>query len=329
MNELTRRSRRTRPTRRTGTRAFTLVELLVVVTIVALIGGAVVALNNGLATDSAITLTIATQKQLTNQIAQFKEGHGGRLPDGFDSMIRDDFATTGAGATYTQQGPLELVDRTTDSEGNGGAPRGIIYTGHDADQDGFADEGAASKGLTIMSWSAQGVHTLTIARLNAADLAGLNKLGITHVYDIDHDQDLVDGELGRVRRELQIGDPIVVLDPDGLGTTYGSFTDTSGFSGATTAEKLSTRPHFVVLGIGPNSTLIGDRRGGLQEAPQCSTVVSWITATPRGDNGYYNRYMAVVKLPVDSKDEPSFVGVLEANAWAVRSAEIWYSRNLE
>ncbi|HBP18485.1 MAG TPA: hypothetical protein DEA08_11970 [Planctomycetes bacterium] len=310
------------------TKAFTLIELLVVISIVALISGAVVALNNGLTTDSAITMTIATQKQLTNQVAQFHRGHGGRLPDGFDSMLRDDYATNalGAAATYTTTGPLELVDRTTDSEGKGGAPRGLIYTGFDADQDGFADEGALAKGLTIMSWSGQGVHTLTIARLNATDLAALNSLGLTHVYDIAHDQDLVDGELTRVRRDLAVGDPIVMLDPGGLGTTYDAFTQTDGL---TDAEVLTNRPHFAVFGIGPNCSLIGDRRGGLQEAPVCSTIVPWITAAPSGNNGYYDRYMAVVKLPVDPQDEPAFVGVLESNGWGVHSAKIWYSRNRE
>ena len=71
------------------------------------------------------------------------------------------------------------------------------------------------------------------------------------------------------------------------------------------------------------------RRGGLQEAPVCSTIVPWITAAPSGNNGYYDRYMAVVKLPVDPQDEPAFVGVLESNGWGVHSAKIWYSRNRE
>ena len=61
----------------------------------------------------------------------------------------------------------------------------------------------------------------------------------------------------------------------------------------------------------------------------CSTVVTWITAKPRADTGYYDRYMAVIKLPADPKDEPAFAGVLEANGWPVRPAEIWYFRDLE
>lgn len=308
-------------------RGFTLIELLVVVSIVAIISGAVVALSQGLTTDSAITMTIATQKQLTNQVNQFYQGHGRTLPNGFDSLLRDDWATTGASASYVTAGPLEIVVRDTDNAGVGGAPRGLIYTGYDADQDTYADDGAESQGLTIMAWSGQGVHSLTIARLNATDLAHLNQLGITEVYDIAHDVDLVDGQLTYVRRTLQVGDPIVIMDPSGLGTSYASFTDTTGLSGDD--EKLSARPHFVVMGIGPNCTMIGDRRGGLQEAPSCNTIITAITASPRGNNGYYDRYMAVIKLPVDPNDEPAFAGILEANAWAVHPAEVWYSRNIE
>lgn len=314
---------------RTTTRSFTLVEMLVVVGIVALISSAVVALSGGLTTQSAITLTLATQKQLTSQVNQFYQGHGKRMPDGFDSLLRDDWATTGGGATYTPAGPLELVDGTADYYGQGGAPRGLIYTGFDADQDTYADDGARSQGLTFMSWTpAQGVHTLTVAKLTASDLAHLNTLGITRVYDVVHDQDLIDGQLTYVERELVVDDPIVILDPDGWGDTYETFTNTDGLM--TLEEKLTSRPHFIVMGIGPNCTMIGDRLGGLQEAPECNTVISYITATPTGGRGYYNRYMAVIKIPApDSRDEPSFAGILEANGWGARSAAKWYARNRE
>lgn len=316
---------------------FTLIELLVALAVIALISGTVVALSNGLTTTSAITATIATQKQLTNTITEYCQAHGKLMPDGFDSLIRDDFAVAGAGAVYVKTGPIELVTRTTkttapadgsSNDSGPGFPRGIIYTGLDLNQNGEADAGAVSKGLTLMSWSGQGVHTLTVAKLNAADLAGLNRLGIASVYDIAHDKDLdANGNLTYVKRTLAVGDPVVVLDPGGLASTYSSFTDISGLS--TPADKLANKPHFIVFGIGPNCTLVGDRRGGVQEAPTCSTIVTWITAKPRGGSDYYNRYMAVVKLPVDPADTPAFAGVLDANGWSVRSAEVWYSRNLE
>ncbi|MBN8524692.1 MAG: prepilin-type N-terminal cleavage/methylation domain-containing protein [Planctomycetes bacterium] len=316
---------------------FTLVELLVTIAILAVVAGAVVALSNGLTTSSAVTVTIATQKQLTNSLTEYYQAHGKLLPDGFDSLIRSDHAVAGASATWTMTGPIELVNRTTATGNNAdgssadsgpGFPRGIIYTGYDANQDGACDAGSVAKGLTVMSWSGQGVHTLTVAKLNAADLAGLKRLGISTVYDIAANVDVdAEGKLTYVKRTLAVGDPVVVLDPGGLASTYNSFTDTTGLS--TNADKLTYRPHFIVLGIGPNSTLVGDRRGGVQEAPVCSTVVTWITAKPRGGIDYYNRYMAVIKMPVDPADSPSFAGVLDANGWGVRSAEIWYVRNLE
>lgn len=306
---------------------FTLVELLVAIMIIAIISGAVVALSGALVTDSAITMTLATQKQLTNQLTQFYQGHGRQLPNGLDSLLRDDFAVAGASAGYTLTGPLELINRTTDANGGPGAPRGVIYTGLDVNQDGMADAGAKSQGLTIMSWSGQGVHSLTVAKLNAADLASLNRIGITEVNDIAHDRDLVDGQLTYVKRKLAVGDPVVIMDPAGLKSSYDSFTDTTGLT--TSADKLTYRPHFIVFGIGPNCSMVGDRRGGFQEAPVCRTVVTWITAKPRGDSGYYDRYMAVVKMPVDGKDVPTLAGVLEANGWPIRPAEIWYFRDIE
>ena len=291
---------------------FTLIELLVVMIIIAIISAAVVALSSGLATKSAITMTYATEKQLTNQFNQYCRGHDGLMPNGFDSLMRDDWATVSAtyGATFVtnSSGSVLLASRSTQ-------PRGFIYTGYDLNQDGNADTNAMSKGVTVMACGS-GVQSLTVAKLRAEDVAALNQLGITWVYDISHTNDLADGALTYVKRTLQAGDPVMALDPAASGqATYATI------NGYASASNL-----YLVFGIGPKCTMIGDRRGGLQEAPVCSTIVTSTSDKPRARNDYYHHYMVAIRMPQNSMDKPGFAGVLDSQGWSAQGAQQWYNR---
>ena len=309
--------------KRKARNGFTLIELLVVIAIIAIISGAVVTLNSGLSTKSAVEMTYATEKQLTKQIATYVQGNGGLMPDGFDSLIRDDYATAGSSAGYTQTGPLQLIN----------SPKGVIYAGYDVNPlDGTNDTGAVSLGLASALWTGW-MHSFTFAKLTAQDLAYLSSLGITYVYDIDHATDMVNGELTRKKRFLAVGDPVAVLDPTGVNylSAFSCFTDTTDQSGVqmTGATLLNNRPHFIVFGLGPLCTMVGKRNGGLQEAPVCSTIVAGNSAKASAGNGYYDRYMVVVKMPLNNDDQPGFVGVLDSNGWTIKTGRQWYPRSMD
>jgi len=292
---------------------FTLIELLVVLSIIAIISATVVALSSGLTTKSAIAMTYATEKQLTSQFNQYIRGHDGAMPNGFDSLMREDWATVSPvfSPVFTTNalGQILLTSRNT-------APRGYIYAGYDLDQNGYADTNFTSKGVTVMACQ-QGVQSLTVAKLRASDVTALNQLGITYVYDISHSNDMdAAGTLTYVKRTLQVGDPVMVLDPGSSGQpTY------SSINGSSSVNNL-----YIVFGIGSKCTMIGDRRGGLQEAPVCSTIVTSTSDKPKPRADYYNRYMVAIKMPLDSLDKPAFAGILDSQGWSSQGGQQWYAR---
>lgn len=293
---------------------FTLVELLVVIAIVAIISAIAVSLTAGLTTRSAIAATYATEKQLTNQMNQYVLAHDRLMPDGFDSMIRDDWSTVSSafGAsfvanTYNQQ----LLQKASTMV------RGFMYAGYDPNQDGYAESNAVAKGMTVLACGS-GVQTLTVAKLRSSDVTALNQIGITTVYDIRHDVDATNGVYTYVKRTLATGDPAFALDPTKAFGTVPTYATFNNFSSVTNL--------YLVFGIGPQCKAIGDRRGGLQEVPVCSTIVTGTSDEPRPRTDYYNRFMVVVKMPIDSMDRPSFAGILDSQGWNTQASKQWYWR---
>ena len=167
--------------RRKGSGGFTLAELLIVVAIIAVVSAGVIGLYNGVVKDSAETVSIATQKELTNTINSFFQTHNGRLADGLDSLLRDQDVRPYTG-TYTEvtTGGLEIADD----------PKDAIYVGYDVvdnttlaePYDNEADPDAASRGLDDAAFLGA-FRILTVAMLTDDDIETLNHLGITYVND--------------------------------------------------------------------------------------------------------------------------------------------------
>lgn len=302
------------PSRRRKTGGFTLVELLVVVLILVIVAGAVIVYTGGLVTDSAETANVNSIKHLLGQVSTFYQAHGRLMPEGLDSMIRDDFAARGG--TYA----------TVGTRGNeyGTSSSNVFYCGLDVDQNSVADTNAAAKGVSPLVWSGY-FHSLNVTRLTASDVSALNSIGITYVYDLDHDVDAVNGKLTYVRRTLAAGDPVACYDPNTdprAGTLWTSIgvTQTTGATRADAARVL-------VFGIGPQCAMVGDRRGGMQEAAVCPTVMNSLSATPgSGVNSYYNRYMMAIRMPNDGMESARFVAILDANGWSAAQASSWATR---
>lgn len=323
---------------------FTLAELLIVVAVIALVSGVGFAIYSGLLTDSNEAVSISMQQELMNLINAHMVAHGGRLPDGFDSLLRDQAASPyGGGFTDfgTAQYPLLVADD----------PKDAIYAGYDTNGDNVADSGAGSLGVN------PAVHlgafrSVTVAQLSDSDVETLRRLGITTLYDIDQSRDYFHGNVTYVRRplkkstELEAGEApamACILDPatcrNGI-PIYEDFgvdlSDTDVYTrepandttnsdypimandldAAGRAAALQTQ-RFVVLGIGPNCTLVGDRKGGVQEAPACPIVAE----------GEYNRYFLVIKMPGGPTDMNAAVaGILDAKGKTIRGARAWATR---
>lgn len=311
---------------------FTLAEMLIVVAVIALVSGVGIMLYSGVLTDQNESVSIATQQQLMNQINTYMTTHGGRLPDGLDSLLRDQVAAPYAGS-FTTAGSLQVADD----------PKDAVYAGYDVDPlDNAADSGAGSLGVDVA------VHLgafrgVTVAQLTASDLATLRSLGITTTYDIVTTRDFFHGNATYVKRELAEGDLVCIIDPkttrNGISIyqdfgvdlsdtdvyTRETANDTSDadypiYSGDLDASGRAAafqKQRFLVFGIGPNCKLIGDRKGGSQEAPTCPIVT----------DGTYNRYFLVIKMPGGPNDmNPAVAGILDAKGKSVRGARGWATR---
>lgn len=301
-------------------RGFTLVELLVVVTIIAIISGMAIVLVGGATDKAASTVSIATQKQLSDQINSYLQLHNGLMPDRFDTLIRADWPTTGATFTTlatnisvasdqanvaTLMGITTPVTTTTLANVN----RGI-------DPDCFS---GANRTLTVKQMTGGLTTSATLFDVN-----NLVQIGITSLYDYNTGT-LSNGRLGTTVRPttLSVGyvppasppTPVCIIDPQSVAgqqlytdfgvdlsntTTYPR--DASGELTAAGRLAALQAQQFYVFGLGTTVTMIGDRQLGLQEAPTSSVVTQ----------GFYNRYLVVIKVGPGGNDRSvNFVGVLD------------------
>lgn len=295
-NAITERKRNVATRNESGRQGFTLVELLVVVAVLAIISGMVVSLMSGATDKAATTVSMATQKQLVNQINSYLALHNQTWPDNFDSLIRADYVAQGG--TYAP------VGATTN-----------IYIASDLTR--FISQAYTNSAATVMPQNVnRGVHldaytgtkrVLTVTQLSASDVSDLNALGITKVYDGNH-ADMFHGVRSYTLRTISTNQPVVVVDPQSV---YGQalykdlgidLSDNSAYPKDANGELTDTgrgaafaKQTFWVLALGPNSTMIGDQNAGIQEAPACAAV----------SYGFYNGYLVVIKKHMNPYSQTS------------------------
>ena len=313
-------------TLRTRKSGFTLVEMLVVVTLIAIVATIAIALLGGASRDAAETVNSSNMKQLTSNLGAYMQLHDFTLPDRLDSLMNA--TSVAAGGSYTTLTTGVIV---ADS------PETFFYIGLDANRDGVIDSTSyTSKGLNSAAYSSD-FRSLTVTQLTSNDVSRLASIGITTVYDVvpattgNSRGNLFHGEDNYSSRTLKVGDPVCTLDPastkngkylyddfgfhDIYNTTNYPISGTSLTSAGRGAAMAARR--FLVFGIGRYSTIVGDRKAGLQEPPKCKIV----------NAGEYNRYLLVVKLAADANDLSSdLAGVLDPTGKDSRAADSWATR---
>jgi prepilin-type N-terminal cleavage/methylation domain-containing protein len=323
-------------TLRTRKSGFTLVEMLVVVTLIAIVATIAIALLGGASKDASETVNGAVMKQLTSNIGSYMQLHSGAMPDKFDSLINSLAVGTEVGGFST----LTTTLSTGGSVSVATTPGAVLTIGYDPEPDGVVNDTTATyKGLDTAGWSG-GFRSLTVSKLTTNDVDRLAKLGITTVYDmVGSTKDLFNGEFPytTTSRALKVGDPVVVLDPQ-TQRNGKSIYDEFGFhdifnttnyptTGGTTTGDLTDQgranalvsARYVVFGLGRYCTMVGDRKAGLQECPK----------SPIMRAGYYNRYLVVVKIvtgATQTDTDADFAGILDPMGNTTRSASSWATR---
>lgn len=287
---------------RSTRRGFTLVELLIVVALIAIVSGMVVGLFGSAVEKSGATVSMATQKQLVNQVNAYMQLHNQTFPDRYDSLIRTDHSASGV--TYASLATGLSV--ASDPAVAMGQPGPVIAgaTGTDAKTQNRGVHPDMFTGAT---------RSVTVMQLTVDDIRTLNNLGITTLCD-HNGANFSYGELQTTDRLLDaasglgVGTPICIVDPQGLegqrlykdfgvdlsdATAYPKQTsdDTStawdDTGELTTAARLSAlqKQRFFVLGVGIKSKLVGDGLAGVQEVP----------VSPVVPLGYYKYFSLAIK----------------------------------
>lgn len=301
-------------------RAFTLTELLVVVTVIAILAGVAITMTDGMEKNAIRSKDMANQAEIRKALSYYFSTHNQKYPDGWNTLISDEYADADASLAGT------AVD--------GATAFAMFYRGNLTEADKAA-YGADNTGIygQLRGWSATGASNQNAWRKCTVyymkEYEGFNRANIRTLYYHQPSKipnrsadDQVDATTGdRVSGGEAVtqgysyvsGVPVAIIDrktPIGkqLYRDMGQDPEipySSEDAGTTSVDNTSNPNDYfvlVVLGLGNRNQILGDKSAGLERAPESSGV----------DTLTVNHYLPVFKVYQEKKADAELVGVLDA-----------------
>ena len=213
---------------------FTLLELILVVTIIAVVGTVAVSRYSGLEQEAQIAMTLSNMGDVSRALDTYAVRHGSQYPDGWDSLL--DVTTTPAAPT--------------------------VYAGNGDPQQ---NSGVYS------AWLAPGQISsseLTSMKRISNNVVGSGPSGVL-VTVFDHDPDptvtsAIQSTNDATARALATDDWVAFVDDTAGSAGEGVYADFG----------LTPDPTYrlLALGLGPHNQIVGDTQAGLTEAPVVNDV---------------------------------------------------------
>lgn len=324
-----------------NTKAFTLVELLVVVAILAIISSFVFSQFGNTQKRSAEKVSIANQQAINRAVQSYLALNNGTGLNYLDACID---ATTRLGT------PGQFIPTQASSSSPtlaGGIYRGPKYssvTGGAVDQTFKEKNNGLNESL---------VNKSTLYYLSATDVASLKRLGLTRAMYFNFStmggngngipltftgQDTGQGlppdteilgngiagpgfrmeHVNCFRTPLAVGMPVMAIDPYKGASLYKTFgvelkkADGSAIANEAEAQALAAGKVLLLFGLGSQSSIVGARYGGIDSAPRCESL----------DYTYYRQYFLVIRM-ISGRQVASvaeFAGVLDPMGQSVIDA---------
>lgn len=309
---------------RTG---FTLMEMLVVVSLIALVSSMAVGLYQGVGEDSSEKVSIANQQELLRAVASFQTLNRGRGVDRLDSLI--DYGTpAGAAGTWAGSGVLNSAVAV------GGVYRGV-KTADVAGTPIDAISRARNLGIADPLAAQVGVYYLSSADLDAVRAAGLasawyhnlcalpaNAVLAANPLDgtaVTAETGLQPGASAAFKTALAAGSPVLAIDPLAGQDLYRAFGEDLLLPAApaptAAAAQAAARAAGVLLlfGCGDQCSAVGARAGGMTAVPRCEALSA----------EWYRNYLLVLRLPAAGEPpRAAVVGVLDPLGRSVAAARL-------
>lgn len=210
--------------------AFTLIELVVVVTILAVTATLVLTRVSGVDNEARFAVSLSNMARTTQAMEAFHVRTGGKYPDGWDSLIED-------------RGGTALI-----YDGNGDA---LVNTGV------YTNSG--DPWLIPSAITAEERGSLTRVSNNVVS-GGPGGVLVT-VYDHDPDTDNANLSTdGATAVEIATGDTLAFVNDPGSSANAAAL-----YAAFKVSPSASYR--LLALGVGPNCSIVGDAKTGIGEAP--------------------------------------------------------------
>lgn len=243
------------PNRNSKARGFTLLELLVVVAVLAIIGGALLVAYDDVDDMASEGVAAHTLASLDSSVRSF-DAVTGSAPNRLDALIAADYDGTTPPATALANPEHVLIMHSNFNQpGN----KGVITTLNQAQLDALN-----AAGITHLRYVDAEGNDDVAGPINAPDADGNAITNINSVFETDIPHRVHEaarpGNARRGRgfeRELIVGDPVIVWNANRSGGT-GGYDNT----------KIGAGPNDVVIvfGLGNDATCVGSTNGRVQLA---------------------------------------------------------------